>query len=180
MEEQYVRTSRYLSYLLRHHPEAEGLSMDEHGWIRVADLLESPGAMQRGITCTTLAHVVAENDKQRFEFSEDKQRIRARQGHSRRVESDWNIATPPEFLYHGTVASAVSSIREVGLRKRSRQHVHLSPDAASAMKVGARHGRPVVLMIRAQEMHAKGYEFFVTGNGIWLTETVPPEFIYFP
>jgi putative RNA 2'-phosphotransferase len=180
MEQRLVRMSKFLSYLLRHHPEAEGLSMDEHGWVSVEELLHAPGAKKRAITRDLLSRVVAENDKQRFEFDEDGRRIRARQGHSRRVSLDWTPVTPPEYLYHGTSSLAVSSIRQLGLHKRNRHHVHLSLDAATARRVGARHGHPSVLLIRAREMHGKGYSFFVSANGIWLTESVPIEFIEFP
>ncbi len=180
MEGRLVRMSKFLSYVLRHHPEAEGLTMDDHGWVGVEELLSAPGAKQRGITRDLLSQVVAENDKQRFEFDEARQKVRAQQGHSRAVEMDWAVAIPPEYLYHGTAEQAVSRIREEGLLKQSRQHVHLCLDHGTAMKVGARHGRPVVLAIRAREMHATGHKFYVSGNGIWLTENVPPQFIDFP
>lgn len=172
--------SRFLSYLLRHRPEAEGLSMDDHGWVAVQDLLSTRGARQRDLTNTLLAQVVTQNDKQRFEFDADRQRIRARQGHSRAVSLGWTAVNPPEYLYHGTSSRAVSAIRQVGLQKRGRHHVHLSLDAATAEQVGARHGWPVVLVIRAQAMHQTGHAFFVSSNGVWLTERVPPAFIRFP
>jgi putative RNA 2'-phosphotransferase len=180
MERRLVRISRFLSYLLRHRPEAEGLSMDDQGWVAVQELLSTRGARQRGITHVLLIHVVAHNDKQRFEFDEDGQRIRARQGHSRTVSLDWTAVAPPDYLYHGTSSRVVAAIREEGLHKQDRHHVHLSPDAATAEEVGARHGQPVVLVIHAQAMHRAGYTFFISGNGIWLTEGVPPEFIDFP
>ena len=180
MNERLVRISRFLSYILRHHPEEEGLSMDEHGWVRVHELLAAPGARRRHVTDFCLREIVEDNDKQRFEFSEDGLRIRARQGHSRPVESDWKEVPPPDRLYHGTAAHHLPSIRREGLQKRGRHHVHLSPDAATARGVGARHGSPAVLAIRAGDMRDAGHAFYLSGNGVWLTETVPPEFIDFP
>lgn len=180
MEQQLVPISRFLSYLLRHRPEAEGLSMDEHGWIVIADLLAAQGAKKMGLTQAVLTLIVAENDKQRFEVNEEGDKIRARQGHSKPVSLGWRPVKPPDFLYHGTSSHAISSIRLDGLLKRHRLHVHLSPDAVTAKLVGARHGRPVVLVIRAGEMHKKGIDFFLSGNGVWLTESVPPQFIDFP
>lgn len=180
MSKRLVKVSKFLSFLLRHHPEAEGLSMDENGWVVVDELLAAPGAQKRGITRDLLDRVVTENDKQRYEFDEEGKRIRARQGHSRDVSLGLTAVAPPEHLYHGTASRVLSSIREDGLRRRNRQHVHLSIDAATATQVGARHGRPVVLVIRAREMHEAGHEFFVSGNNIWLTESVPPGFIDFP
>jgi putative RNA 2'-phosphotransferase len=154
--------------------------MDEHGWVGVEDLLATPVAVRRGMTRAVLARVVAENDKQRFEFDETGERIRARQGHSRLVEGDWVAVEPPECLYHGTSMEALASIREQGLLQRKRLHVHLSPDAGTAAAVGARHGTPVVLVVRSRAMREAGHQFFLTGNGIWLTNSVPPQFIDFP
>ncbi len=180
MEQQLVRMSRFLSYLLRHHPEAEGLSMDECGWVGIDDLLATPGVRRHGMTKDLLARIVAKNDKQRFEYDDGGERIRARQGHSRSVSLGWKAVMPPETLYHGTSAHALFSIRAKGLQRRNRHHVHLSSDVVTANKVGARHGPPVVLVIHAREMHLQGHEFFVSANGIWLTESVPAGFIDFP
>jgi putative RNA 2'-phosphotransferase len=179
MEQRLVAISKFLSYVMRHDPESQGLSMDEHGWVLIEDLLASPGSRKRGITRDVLDHVVAENEKRRYEVDEDGIMIRARQGHSVPVESDWKAVTPPDRLYHGTTSRVVSSIRAEGLLRGTRHHVHLSADAATAKNVGTRHGRPVVLVIRAREMHERGHAFFLSGNGIWLTESVPPEYIDF-
>jgi putative RNA 2'-phosphotransferase len=180
MKRRLIRISKFISLLLRHPPEAEGLSMDEHGWVSLEALIATAGAKRRGITRDLLARIVADNDKKRFEFDEDGRRIRACQGHSRAVDLNLKLVDPPTYLYHGTSFHAVSSIRKTGLQKRNRRHVHLSLDAAAAMQVGARHGPPVVLTIRAAEMHQSGYEFFVSNNGIWLVDSVPADFIDFP
>jgi putative RNA 2'-phosphotransferase len=170
----------FLSYLLRHHPETEGLSLDEHGWAIIDELLATRGSQKHGLTHDLLERVVAENDKQRFEVDDNWTRIRARQGHTLAVKLDLKEAPPPDFLYHGTASCNIPSIQKNGLHRGKRHHVHFSLDPASAQTVGSRHGRPVVLRIRALEMHQHGHQFFLSGNGVWLTESVPPEFIDFP
>ena len=106
--------------------------------------------------------------------------IRANQGHSVEVDLALPPAEPPEVLYHGTAAHFVESIRATGLNAASRQHVHLSADEATAIKVGKRHGKPVVLRIRAGDMHRGGTKFYLSANGVWLTAAVSAEFIAFP
>jgi putative RNA 2'-phosphotransferase len=175
-----VKLSRFLSLVLRHKPETIGLVLDENGWADVAELLRRADEAGRGLTRPLLDQVVAENDKQRFAFSEDGARIRASQGHSIDVDLDLPPCEPPDVLYHGTASRFVESIRAEGLRPGSRQHVHLSRDDVTATRVGQRHGRPVVLTVRAREMSAAGHRFFVSDNGVWLTERVPVEFILFP
>lgn len=179
MEQRLVLMSKFLSYTLRHQPEAEGLVMDERGWVSVKDLLSAKGAKKRGLTQEILELVVIENDKQRFEFNCTGEKIRARQGHSRGIEFDWEPVGPPKYLYHGTSSHAVASIRSLGLQKRCRHHVHLSADPATAKVVGARHGLPVVLTIRALEMFLAGHNFYFSTNGVWLVDAVPSEFIEF-
>ena len=120
------------------------------------------------------------NDKQRFKFSDDGLKIRASQGHSVQVELGLPPVVPPDLLYHGTAIQTVASIRKTGLEKRKRQHVHLSLDEVTALKVGQRHGRPVILVVRAGEMHKAGHEFFLSANGVWLTDAVPVAFLDFP
>lgn len=154
--------------------------MDEQGWVNVEELLSTRVAQKRGMTRSLLGRIVSENDKKRFEFDQTGERIRARQGHSRAVDLDWRAVTPPQYLYHGTSSRAIPSIREVGLQRRGRHHVHLSQDVDTAKKVGSRHGYPVVLVIRSGEMDDAGHEFFLSGNGVWLVDSVPPQFIEFP
>ncbi len=124
--------------------------------------------------------MVAESHKKRFALSEDGRRIRANQGHSVQVDLGLPPSAPPEVLYHGTASRSVAAIRAEGLHSGSRQHVHLSPDIPTAIKVGKRHGKPLVLIVRAREMAAAGHTFFLSANGVWLTERVPVEFISFP
>ncbi len=180
MEQRLIRISRFLSYLLRHHPETEGLSLDENGWAIIDELLSTRGSRKRGLTRADLERVVAENDKQRFEVDDNWARIRAHQGHSLSVTLDLKVAEPPDHLYHGTASRNVPSIRTHGLRKGKRHHVHFALDPATAKTTGSRHGPPIVLRIRAREMHERGYQFFLSGNGVWLTEKVPSVYIDFP
>ena len=172
-----VRLSKFLSFVLRHQPEAVGLSLDAAGWVEVDALLRACAEHGRRMSPEDLAEVVRENDKQRFAFSEDGRRIRASQGHSTDVALGYAEAEPPEVLFHGTVARALPSIRDKGLTRMKRHHVHLSPDEATAKSVGGRRGRPVVLRVRAREMRAAGHVFYRTDNGVWLTEAVPSAFI---
>jgi putative RNA 2'-phosphotransferase len=169
--------SKYLSLVLRHDPSAAGITLDAEGWVDIEDLLA--GAERHGVsfTFTELEEVVRTNDKQRFALSADKTRIRANQGHSVNINLGLNPETPPAVLYHGTVERFVSSIMTSGLEKRARRHVHLSPDIATATKVGSRRGQPVILKIAAANMHAAGFQFFRSANGVWLTDQVPPEYI---
>jgi putative RNA 2'-phosphotransferase len=180
MASDLVRTSKFLSLILRHQPDKIGLTLDANGWADVDELLRLADAAGHRITRPLLERVVADNDKKRFAFSDDGQRIRASQGHSVEIDLDLPPAPPPELLYHGTATRFVTSIREGGLHAGSRQHVHLSLDVPTATKVGRRHGVPVVLTVRSGEMAAAGHVFFLSANGVWLTESVPVEFITFP
>ena len=178
MDEQNVkRTSKFLSLVLRHRPEKIGISLDDAGWVDVETLLRAMSHHGKRISRETLDYVVRTNDKQRFSFSEDGQRIRANQGHSLDVDLGYKPAEPPEILLHGTPTRFVDSIRRDGLKKMNRHHVHLHVDEATSVAVGSRRGKPVLLKVRALEMARQGHEFFVTPNDVWLTDHVPPEFI---
>lgn len=174
-----VETSKFLSYVLRHRPDSIGITLDPEGWVEVDTLLEACATNGRAISRAQLEEVVATNNKKRFAFNEDGTRIRASQGHSVDVDLAYEPATPPEILYHGTVDRFLDSIREQGLIRGSRHHVHLSHEIGTAQNVGSRRGRPVVLRVRAGDMHRKGIPFFCSANGVWLTEHVPPEHIDF-
>jgi putative RNA 2'-phosphotransferase len=175
-----VQLSKFLSLVLRHQPDVIGLTLDEQGWASVDELLAKTQAHGRPLSRPLLERIVAENDKKRFAFSEDGQRIRASQGHSIEVDLALQPTPPPDRLYHGTATRFVESIRTQGLLPGSRQHVHLSRDEATAVKVGQRHGKPAILIVRAAEMAAAGHRFFISDNGVWLTDRVPTEFIDFP
>ncbi len=175
-DERTLKISKYLSKHLRHQPERIGLTLMLGGWVRVDDLLAAMRS-RLPITRAELEQVVATNDKQRFAFDETGTLIRANQGHSVEVDLQLDPAEPPAVLYHGTGAQSVEAILEKGLLKMSRQHVHLSKDVATALKVGARHGRPVVFSVDCAAMRAAGHVFYVSENGVWLTDHVPPPFL---
>lgn len=170
-----VRVSKFLSRHLRHAPEDIGLSLDEGGWVEVDKLLDACRRAGLQLTRTDLEHVVATNNKQRFSLVGN--RIRANQGHSVRVDLGLEPRQPPEVLYHGTIAANLPAIRAEGLRPMQRQDVHLSSDVDTANRVGSRRGKPVVLTVQAGAMHAEGYEFRLSENGVWLVAEVPPRFL---
>ncbi|HEY6226541.1 MAG TPA: RNA 2'-phosphotransferase [Verrucomicrobiae bacterium] len=178
-DEEVVKTSKFLSLILRHEPERVGIKLDSAGWVSVDELLEAVNRHGVSLTLEQLKHVVATNDKTRFAFSEDGSKIRANQGHSVEVDLQYEPKVPPEFLFHGTPQKFVQSIRATGLNKGERHDVHLSPDESTAAKVGQRRGRPVILKIRAGEMHRQGHVFRRSANNVWLVAFVPPQFIEF-
>ncbi len=175
-----MRQSKFVSLVLRHDPDRGGITLDPTGWADIDQLIA--GARRAGVPMTrrTLEDVVAGNEKQRFEFDDDHRRIRARQGHSVDVDLQLPPAVPPEVLYHGTADRFVASILAEGLRPGTRRHVHLSADDTTAKAVGARHGRPVVLVVRAGDLHRSGHVFHLSTNGVWLTDAVPPVYVSRP
>lgn len=175
-----VKSSKFLSLVLRHRPETIGLVLDPNGWANVDELIQLANQHGTRLTRTLVERIVAESDKKRFSLSPDGSRIRANQGHSVDVDLGLAPATPPDVLYHGTASRFLDSIRSTGLNSGNRQHVHLSLDVPTAVKVGDRHGRPAILIIRAGAMAAAGRTFYLSANGVWLTEQVPVEFITFP
>ncbi len=175
-----VRTSKFLSLVLRHEPERVGLKLGEAGWVGVDEFLKAVNSHGVPLTLDQLKHIVATSDKKRFAFSEDGQCIRASQGHSVEVDLQYLPQTPPEILYHGTAVRFLDSIRQHGLQKMERHDVHLSAETKLTLQVGGRHGKPVLLTIRAGEMHRSGFVFRCSANGVWLVDHVPPQFIEFP
>jgi putative RNA 2'-phosphotransferase len=172
--------SKFLSFVLRHRPQAIGLTLDANGWASVDELVEKCRAHGRPISREIVAEIVASNSKRRLALSDDGARIRASQGHSIDVDLAYEPVEPPEMLFHGTVTAALDAIRAEGLKKMGRHHVHLSLDAATAAAVGMRRGRPVVLSIAAGRMQRDGHVFFCSANGVWLTDVVPPAYIDWP
>ncbi len=173
-------TSKFLSLILRHQPQTVGVTPDRNGWVPIEELLDKCRAHGRPVTRALLEEIVATSPKQRFAISEDGLRVRANQGHSIEVELGYEPAHPPEWLFHGTVGSALQAIRAEGLKKMSRHHVHLSSDETTARTVGARRGKPIVLRVAAGRMSNDGHVFFQSTNGVWLTEHVPGVYIVFP
>ena len=177
MTQHIKQISKFLSLILRHNPGKIGLTLDEQGWAEVDELMRL--AQGRGPTLSRelIEEVVATNDKQRFALSEDGRLIRANQGHSIAVDLGLVPQTPPALLYHGTADKNLPSIMAQGLLPGRRQHVHLSADVETAVKVGQRHGRPIVLKVQTGAMHAAGHLFYKSANGVWLVAAVPASFI---
>ena len=171
-----ARLGRFLCLVLRHHPEAAGISLDAYGWADVGALLQGVCDAGWQIDMETLDRIVQKDNKQRYSFNKDRTKIRANQGHSIQVDVELRKVQPPQYLYHGTAARFLPAIRTNGIRKMNRQYVHLSPDYQTAVAVGRRHGSPVVVLrIDAGAMAQNGMAFFRSENGVWLCEYVPPE-----
>ncbi len=177
-KEQLIRTSKKLSKILRHQPKMIGLTLDKNGWAEVAELIEKFGTPP--LSMEALETVVETNDKKRFAFNDDKTKIRANQGHSVTVDLALEQSEPPALLFHGTATKNLQSIKGQGLIKGSRHHVHLSTNEGTAKQVGGRYGVPVVLKVKAKEMHDAGYAFFVSENNVWLSDHIPVRFLVFP
>ena len=172
------RTSVFISLILRHQPEVIGITLDEHGWADVKELIN--GINRTGkytIDMDILREIVRTDSKQRYSFNEDETLIRANQGHSINVDVELKECAPPEILYHGTGEKYVQSIKKEGLKPQSRLYVHLSADEQTAVNVGSRHGTPHVFKVLSGEMHRQGYSFRLSENGVWLTKYVPENFI---
>lgn len=168
-------TSKFIALILRHKPEAIGITLDEHGWANVDDLIAGL-AQNHPFSMEDLEEIVRTDDKQRYSFNEDKTLIRANQGHSIPVDVELEETEPPKYLYHGTGEKYVSSIENQGLIPKSRLYVHLSADTATADKVGSRHGKTVLYRIKAEKMFHDGYKFYLSVNGVWLTKEVPTQY----
>ncbi|MEU3020579.1 RNA 2'-phosphotransferase [Nocardiopsis sp. NPDC007018] len=171
------RASRFLALVLRHAPDRAGIALDPQGWADVGDLLAGCRRAGHRLTPEDLRSIVETNEKRRFALSPDGARVRAQQGHSVEVDLGLEAVDPPGLLFHGTVGRFLPAIRREGLRPMNRHHVHLSVDRGTARAVGARRGAPVVLTVDAARMHADGHPFGVSGNGVWLTGSVPPGYL---
>ena len=171
-----VKLGRFLSLVLRHNPGAAGITLDEHGWADVNELLAGVNRAGRKIDMDTLERIVRENNKRRYSFNGDHTRIRANQGHSISVDVELKEAEPPGYLYHGTASRFLPAIQREGIRRMSRQYVHLSGEFETAVAVGKRHGNPVVITIDAAAMRRDGITFYRSENGVWLCEHVEPKY----
>ncbi|OQP65964.1 RNA 2'-phosphotransferase [Niastella vici] len=180
MEKQLKHISKLLSLVLRHEPEHIGLTLDPEGWASLPELIEKINQQGIPLDFATLQIIVDTNDKKRFAFNDDKTRIRANQGHSIEVDLNLPAQMPPAVLFHGTAEKNIAAIRQHGIQRVGRHHVHLSAVKETALQVGQRHGKPVLLIIQALVMHEKGHTFYLSNNGVWLTDQVPPAFIDFP
>ena len=168
-----TKLGRYISLILRHHPEVIGSELDEHGWADVQELIRGVAKNNPGFDMNTLEDIVATNNKNRYSFNEDKTKIRANQGHSVQVDVELEEKEPPEYLWHGTGKKYVDSIDRQGLISKNRLYVHLSGDVETAENVGQRHGKVVIYRVNTGQMYQDGYKFFLSANGVWLTKHVP-------
>ena len=168
--------SKYIALILRHKPETIGISLYEHGWADVKELIEGVGRTYP-IDMEVLKRIVANDEKGRYSFNEDQSKIRANQGHSIAVDVELKEAVPPEILYHGTGEKFTPYIDEEGLKPKSRLYVHLSQDEKTALKVGSRHGKPIVYEVKAGEMAKDGHVFYLSANGVWLIKQVPVRYL---
>lgn len=176
MRGNHTSTSRFISLILRHKPEVIGITLDEHGWASVEDLIAGVNRT-RSLDMAGLEEIVRTDEKQRYAFNDDKTKIRANQGHSVPVDVELEAVTPPEILYHGTGEKYVESIEAQGLIPKTRLYVHLSGDYETALKVGSRHGRPRIYQVHSGQMAAEGYTFYRSVNGVWLTKAVPLKYL---
>lgn len=172
----YTNVSRFLCLILRHKPEEIGITLDDHGWANVEELVKGVSKKYE-FSVDILEEIVRTDNKQRYSFNEDHTKIRANQGHSIFVDVELDPIEPPEYLYHGTGVKYVESIRETGLVHKSRLYVHLSEDVETARDVGNRHGRPIIYRICSGKMHREGFVFYKSKNGVWLTKRVPVEYL---
>lgn len=174
----FKKTSKFLCFILRHHPEAIGITLDEHGWADIGYLIEGINKSENyHIDMDILEEIVKTDEKQRYTISPDKRLIRANQGHSVPVDVELEEKEPPKILFHGTAERYVVSIDKQGLLPQSRLYVHLSRDIDTARKVGARHGKPFIYSVKSGEMYNEGYKFYLSVNGVWLTKNVPAGFL---
>jgi putative RNA 2'-phosphotransferase len=177
-DKQLRSTSKFISLILRHQPEAIGISLDEHGWADVQELIDGINRSDgHTLDMELLEEIVRTDEKQRYSFNEDHTLIRANQGHSIPVDVELEEKVPPESLWHGTGEKYVSSINAHGLIPKSRLYVHLSSDMETARKVGSRHGKPIIYEIDCREMAKDGYHFFLSANRVWLTKEVPVRYL---
>jgi putative RNA 2'-phosphotransferase len=172
-----IKLSKFLSLVLRHSPQTIGLTLDAQGWADIAELIDKADQAGQKLDTDLLMRLVRDSDKQRFTLSPDGSRIRAAQGHSVPVDLGLAAVEPPAILYHGTALTNLEAILSEGLKPGKRQQVHLSADTETARKVGARHGKPVVLKIAADDMHRSGLRFTRAENGVWLADHVPARFL---
>ena len=171
-----TKTGKYICLILRHKPEEIGITLDGHGWANVEELIRGV-SKKYPINMTILEDIVRLDEKQRYSFNEDKSLIRANQGHSIPVDVELEEVEPPLFLFHGTAEKYAGLIDRDGLIPKSRLYVHLSKDVHTAIDVGKRHGDPVIYLVESSKMYKQGYKFYRSANGVWLTNSVPPEFL---
>lgn len=176
-KEQYKRQSKFLSLILRHKPEEINLSLDGNGWVNVDLLIKGMNSQKDVMSKEILDSILESDSKGRYEYNDDETKVRARQGHSIKVDLGFKKVKAPDKLFHGTVEKAYKLIINEGLKSMARHHVHLSEDLDTAVSVGSRRGDAIVLVIDSKSMQEDGYDFFISNNGVWLCEDVPIKYI---
>lgn len=177
MNDLKTRKSKYIALLLRHKPEEGDLVLDREGYCNVNNLIKAVKRKFGSFTLEELEDIVSSDEKGRYSFNETKSKIRANQGHSTsQVNISFKEVVPPEILYHGTATRFLESIYKDGIKSMSRQYVHLSKDIETATKVGSRHGTAFIIKINANQMYKDGYKFYISDNGVYLTESVPKKY----
>ncbi|MDV9617784.1 RNA 2'-phosphotransferase [Clostridioides difficile] len=171
------KLSIFISLILRHKPEIIGIKLDDYGYADVNELIEKINNTGRNINIEILEQIVKEDNKQRYSFNDDRSKIRANQGHSINVNVELRELEPPKYLYHGTATRFLDNIKNEGIIKQSRLYVHLSRDIDTAIKVGKRHGTPVILKINTGKMYENGYKFYLSENNVWLCEYIPFKYV---
>lgn len=174
----HVKISKFLSFVLRHSPHTIKLKIDRNGWVNIEELIQNAFKYKNiHLTIDLIKTIVKNNDKQRFIISNDEKKIRANQGHSITIDLELEVKIPPDTLYHGTASHFLDSIMKDGIKSMKRQYVHLSDNEETAITVGKRHGKPIVLYIDAKNMYEEGYKFYLSENEVWLVDNVPAKYI---
>lgn len=177
MDKLLVKKSKFLAMVLRHAPELIELKLDENGWADIRELVSKANSYGMSLKKSDIEIIVAENDKKRFTISDNGDKIRAAQGHSIDIEVAYDKTKPPDFLFHGTATKSLDNIMRDGLKSMDRNHVHLSVDVETAFNVGSRHGKPIILKIDAETAYHDGVNFYLSDNGVWLTEFIDVKYI---
>jgi len=172
-----IKHSKFLSLVLRHKPQTIGIDLDKNGWVDIDILIQKMSDFGKNLTREELYFIVENNSKKRFAINEVDNKIRANQGHSLNIDLGFEAIQPPEILYHGTAQRFLASIFENGLEKRNRHHVHMSANKVTATSVGQRHGKPIISEVKALEMFKDSFQFFLSENGVWLTDKVPSKYL---
>ena len=172
-ERRLVKISQKLAGLLRHRTDPMYIDLNG-GWADVNEIISALKARFPEVDRAVIDEIVANDEKGRYSFDI----TGTNQGHSiPGVKIEMERPQPPELLYHGTARRFLPSILREGLKPMSRQYVHISPDIETAVKVGKRHGAPVVLVIRAGDFVKDGNVLMRSYNGVWQAERVPPEYL---
>lgn len=183
MANKLTKLGKFISLILRHNPKIIGIELDKNGWADVNELInginQSGNNEEKRINFEILEEIVKNNNKKRYEFNEDFSKIRACQGHSIDIDLELTEVKPPKVLYHGTAERFLPQIRKEGIKKITRQFVHLSETKETAYDVGKRHGKPFIIKVLAGKMHEEGNKFFISKNGVWLTDNIEVKYLEF-